>query len=66
MRQKGPMPIVEYEGKIYSLRSRKTIVPDLKSMERFSVLLWLCRNTTARGYSKPNPLVGLAGVIEIK
>jgi hypothetical protein len=52
----NPMPTVEFDGKTYSLRSRKTEVPDLHVMARIEALVWLCRNTTPRGYSRaPNP-----------
>ena len=64
-RQRGPMPIVEFDGKTYSLLSRKTVVPDLKNMERMKALLWILRNTRPRGYSKPNPLAGLGGAISV-
>jgi len=66
MLQRGPMPTVSYDGKTYSLKSRKTIVPDLGAMPRLAALLWICRNTRARGYSKPNPLASLGAVIVIE
>lgn len=62
----NPMPTVEYDGKVYCLTSRKTVVPDLSKMERLTALVWICQHTRGRGYSKPNPLAGLAGVITIK
>ena len=63
----NPMPTVTYNGKTYKLRSRKTIVPDLESMEGFGALVWLIQNTTRRGYSKnTNPLAGWGGTLEIR
>lgn len=63
--KRGPMPKVTYDGDTYTLRSRSAPVPDLDKMQRFDALLWICRNTYPRGYSRPNPLAGLAGAIEI-
>lgn len=66
-KQVNPMPTVTYEGKTYKLRSRKTEVPDLEAMNEFAALIWLNRNTTARGYSKAaNPLAGMGGAISLK
>jgi hypothetical protein len=67
MKVKNPMPTVSYNGETYKLRSRKTQVPNLKNMDSTSALIWLNRNTTARGYQKvPNPLIGMGGIITIK
>jgi hypothetical protein len=64
-RERGPMPQVEFEGRIYSLKSRKTEVPDLSAMSIFSALSWLIAHTTPRGYSRPNALAGYGGAIAI-
>ena len=62
----NPYPTVEFEGYIYKLRSRNSIIPDLDHMSHFEALIWICRNTWPRGYQKvPNPLIGLGGAIEI-
>ncbi len=67
MKKPNPMPIITYDGQAYKLRSRKTEIPDLESMDRLAALIWLNRNTTARGYYKaPDPLIGMGGVISIK
>lgn len=61
------MPTVEYEGKSYKVRSRKTAIPDLAAMHRIEALIWLNRNTTARGYSRAtDPLAGYGGVIKVR
>jgi hypothetical protein len=66
-KNQNPMPTVTFEGKIYKLRSKKTVVPDFNTMDHLSVLLWLNRNTTAKGYRKAaNPLTGLGNAISIK
>jgi len=64
-RRKQPLPKIEWNGLLYSLKSHKTPVPDLKSMDRMSAILWLNRNTRASGYSKANPLAGLGGIIKV-
>lgn len=58
-------PTVEWEGKLYKVKSVKTEIPDFTTMEHMSVTLWMLHNTYPRGYSKPNPLAGLAGVISV-
>jgi hypothetical protein len=50
-----PRPTVTYDGNTYCLRSSRTEIPDLDSMERMAALIWLNRNTVARGYSRPRP-----------
>jgi len=66
VKKSNPMPTVTYDGETYKLRSRKTEVPDLTSMERLTALIWINRNTTSRGYSKaPDPLIGLGGVVSL-
>lgn len=52
MTPRGPMPTVSYDGNTYKLRSRRTTIPDFTAMRRMEALVWLNRNTTARGYSK--------------
>jgi hypothetical protein len=60
------MPTVAFGDAIYSLRSRKTIVPDLAAMRRIDALFWLCQNTRPRGYQRANnPLSGFGGVISV-
>lgn len=56
---------VEWNGRFYKVKSSKIVIPDLSKMERFAALLWLNANTYARGYSRPNPLAGLAGAVTI-
>lgn len=61
---KNPMPKVEWEGKEYSLISRKTAVPNLYEMHPIEARIWINRNTRGRGYFKPaNPMTGYAGII---
>ena len=52
MKNKKTMPTVEYEGKTYSLTSRKTIIPDLYSMEALEAKLWIMQNTRPSGKRK--------------
>lgn len=62
----GPMPKVEFEGRTYSLTSRKTVVPNLFEMSSLEVHMWLIRHTRAQGYCKPdNPLTGIGGAITV-
>lgn len=62
----APMPTVCFEGRTYKLRSRNTVVPDFSAMDRLSILVWINRNTTKKGYSKaPDPLIGLGNAITI-
>lgn len=56
---------VEWDGRYYKVRSDKIEIPDLKAISRFQALTWLCRETYPRGYSRPNPLAGLGGVISV-
>jgi hypothetical protein len=67
MMQEQPMRKreVSYDGSTYKVRSNKIIIPDFSQMERTAILLWMMRHTYARGYSKPNPLNGLGGAIQI-
>lgn len=66
MKKINYMPTVEYRGKIYKLKSRKTAIPNLDLMDDISTALWLLRNTVAKGYSKvQNPLAGMADVLNI-
>ena len=55
----------EYDGQVYALRNRSTVVPDLTAMTRSAVLIWLNQNTVPRGRLRENPLAGLAGVIGV-
>ena len=61
----NPKREVEWNGRFYKVRSNKIAVPDLKSLERFEALTWLCRETYPRGYSRLNPHARLGGVISI-
>jgi hypothetical protein len=65
MCRKGPKREVEWDGRWYKVRSDKIEIPDLKAMSRFAALTWLCRETYPTGYSRPNPLAGIAGAISI-
>ncbi len=56
---------VEWDGRFYKVRSDKIAIPDLKSMSRFTALTWLCRETYATGYSRPNPLAGFGGILSV-
>ena len=57
---------VEWEGREYTIRSDTLVIPDLKSMDRLDVLIWLNRNTYSRGYQKQNPLAGIGTAISLK
>jgi hypothetical protein len=62
-----PMPTVDYNGKTYSLLSRDTQAPDLQAMDRIAALVWLTRNTKAKGYQRAtNPLTGYAGTVSTR
>ena len=64
---RGPMPTVTYDGSTYKLRSRKTVVPNLDSMERMAALIWINQNTTKRGHhAVPSPLLGMAGAVGLQ
>jgi hypothetical protein len=62
-----PKPTVEYDGQTYKVRSHATEIPDLEAMNRLGALIWLNRNTHAKGRSnvKPNPLAGLGDAISL-
>lgn len=63
---KTPMPKVEFEGRRYSLLSRKTVVPNLQEMSRLEAGMWLNRHTRAQGYFLPeNPMTGIGGAITV-
>ncbi len=66
MMKRGPMPLVQYDGQVYSLRSRSTAVPDFTKMDRFDALKWVCKNTRPRGTSKGNKLAGLCAVLKVQ
>jgi hypothetical protein len=55
---------VTYKGSTYKLRGTVE-VPDFSTMESIEVRLWICRHTYARGYHRPNPLVGMAGAVKV-
>ena len=56
---------VTYDGSTYKVRSDKVDIPDLDNMDRFAALQWLIRETYARGYSRPNPLAGMGGIVSV-
>jgi hypothetical protein len=58
----APMPTVTYEGKVYKLRSRKTEVPDLDTMDSLGARVWLLQNTRASGTNHRPPQPNLAGL----
>jgi len=55
---------VTFLGATYKVRGAVEI-PNLDAMDRIGARMWLCRHTYARGYSRPNPLAGLAGAITV-
>lgn len=55
---KNPLPTVEYQGRVYKLKSRKINVPDFNLMSELEILIWINKNTIARGYQKDKPLIG--------
>lgn len=64
---RNPKPTVEWDGRVYKLRSAKTVVPDLKAMPRFAALQWLISNTypTGTNHRRPSPLAGFGGAIKV-
>jgi len=64
-RPRQPARTVTYGDSTYKVKG-KVEIPDLTKMERMDALIWLNRNTHARGYSKANPLAGIGGVISLK
>jgi len=65
-KQRGPMPTVVFEGRVYHLLRRNVTPPDFGTMERLAALIWLNQNTRARGYQKPvNPLIGFGNAIKL-
>lgn len=62
---RNPKREVEWDGRCYKVKSDKIAIPDLKTLPRFTALTWLCSNTYRTGYSRPNPLAGLAGAISV-
>jgi len=48
---RGPKPVVEYDGKTYTCKAYNAEIPDLPTLSRFEALGWLLRNTTPKGYS---------------
>lgn len=67
MSRRALKPTVEFDGKVYSLRSSKVEIPDLTAMSRFAALTWLIKHTYPRGtnHRRPNLLAGLAGAISV-
>jgi hypothetical protein len=62
----NPFPTVTFDGDVYKLRSRNTVVPDLAAMDEMAAHLWLCQNTWPKGYQREaNPLIGLGGAITV-
>ncbi|WP_132830831.1 hypothetical protein [Mycobacteroides abscessus] len=60
--RRGPKPVVEYGGQIYSARKYDIEVPDLDSMSRLEALVWLNQNTCKRGHSTKAPEPNLRGL----
>jgi len=64
-----PKPAVTYDGTTYKVRSHKTDIPDLESMERIGALVWINQNTYRRGAGTrtvPNLLAGLGDAIRLE
>jgi hypothetical protein len=57
---------VSYDDSTYKVRSDAIEIPDFTQMGRTEVLLWMCRHTYGRGYSKPNPLQGFSEAISVE
>jgi hypothetical protein len=62
---KKPMPTVEYQGKVYKLKSRKIEVPDFASLNSIAALVWINQNTIAKGYRKTENLLAGMDVLTI-
>lgn len=60
-----PKREVVYDGKAYKVRSDTIALPDFAQIERMEALVWLCRHTYARGYSKADPIAGIGGAVQI-
>jgi hypothetical protein len=63
-----PKPRVTFDDRTYTVRSRKTEIPDFAAMDRTAVLIWLNQNTYATGRgsrTKPNPLAGMGDAIRV-
>lgn len=58
----NPMPTVEYNGRVYKVRSRKTEIPDLAAMDGIAASMWLIRNTYPRGASNRPAAPNLRGL----
>ncbi len=59
---RGPKPVVEYNGQVYSTRTYDITVPDLNEMTRIEALVWLNHNTYKRGHSTKPPTPNLSGL----
>lgn len=57
------MPTITFRDETYKLKSRKTKIPNLESMSNFEALIWLNKNTTAKGYRREPNLVLAPGTI---
>lgn len=62
---RSPKREIEWDGRTYKVRRNSTVIPDLQSLPRMEALIWLCRETCPRGFSKPNPLAGYGGAISV-
>ena len=58
---RGPKPVIEYGGQIYTARKYGE-VPDLDAMTRMEALVWLNQNTYKRGHSTKAPAPNLHGL----
>lgn len=55
-------PTVTYNDTVYKVRSRKTEIPNLDTMDRMAALTWLNRNTYPRGTNYQRPQPNLSGL----
>lgn len=68
-----PKREVEWDGRVYKVRSDKVEIPDLAAAEalpsghaeRFRALTWLIANTYPTGTSRPNPLAGMGSILKV-
>lgn len=59
---RNPMPTVTHNDRVYKLRSRKTEIPDLASMDGIAAAMWLLRNTYPTGTNHRRPAPNLSGL----
>jgi hypothetical protein len=57
---------VMWDGKYYKVKSSKVEIPDLSAMGRIEALIWINKNTYARGRQKPDdPLTGMGDAVSV-